>query len=398
MKILLTTLLIMTFFVACVEKNDQAPKKSTKAVKELRKKIADKKANKTVKKETKPEKPFVLPAIVAKINGVEIKKEVIEKELAREEMKYKRFKQKLSNRQKDGIARRKLQNIIDMKLIDLYAAELKITASPKEVDEQLAAVKKRFPSEEEFKKRLAENGDTEETFKKNMIERRILTTLILEKEVYGKIKVDPKKVQEVYNKDYKDGEVKARHILFKLDQAAVSKAVNAARVKAEDEYKKSGKKDDKELKKLVAKVTKEAREKAMAETKAKAKAKAVALIAKLKKDPKIDFAKLAMEISEGPSKVKGGDLGWFTRKRMVPAFSEVAFKLKKGEISGIVETRFGYHVIKVEDKRVKSFEEMKSKIEKDLRMRNRSELMNKMNEFKAMLKSKYKVEIYLKNK
>ena len=67
-----------------------------------------------------------------------------------------------------------------------------------------------------------------------------------------------------------------------------------------------------------------------------------------------DFAKVATELSKDPSG-DGGDLGWFTKDRMVPEFSEAAFKLKKGEVSDPVKTQFGWHIIKVEDVRTKSF-------------------------------------------
>ncbi len=67
-----------------------------------------------------------------------------------------------------------------------------------------------------------------------------------------------------------------------------------------------------------------------------------------------DFAKVADAVSKDPGS-KGGDLGWFTRERMVGEFSEVAFKLGKGQISDPVKTQFGWHVIKVEDTRTKPF-------------------------------------------
>ena len=67
-----------------------------------------------------------------------------------------------------------------------------------------------------------------------------------------------------------------------------------------------------------------------------------------------DFAKVATELSKDPSG-EGGDLGWFTKDRMVPEFSEAAFKLKEGEISDPVKTQFGWHIIKVEGVRTKSF-------------------------------------------
>ncbi len=67
-----------------------------------------------------------------------------------------------------------------------------------------------------------------------------------------------------------------------------------------------------------------------------------------------DFAKVADELSKDKAG-DGGDLGWFTKDRMVPEFADVAFKLKKGEISDPVHTQFGWHVIQVEDTRTKTF-------------------------------------------
>jgi len=67
-----------------------------------------------------------------------------------------------------------------------------------------------------------------------------------------------------------------------------------------------------------------------------------------------DFAKVADEVSKDPGS-KGGDLGWFSADRMVPEFSTAAFKLEKGQISDPVKSQFGWHVIKLEDKRAKTF-------------------------------------------
>jgi peptidyl-prolyl cis-trans isomerase C len=67
-----------------------------------------------------------------------------------------------------------------------------------------------------------------------------------------------------------------------------------------------------------------------------------------------DFAKVATELSKDPSG-DGGDLGWFTKDRMVPEFADAAFKLEPGQVSDPVKSQFGWHIIKVEGKRMKTF-------------------------------------------
>ncbi|MBI4586956.1 MAG: peptidylprolyl isomerase [Planctomycetes bacterium] len=80
-------------------------------------------------------------------------------------------------------------------------------------------------------------------------------------------------------------------------------------------------------------------------TKDEAKQEAAKLLDELKKEPG-KFEELAKTRSSCPSSVKGGDLGSFGRGAMTKAFEEAAFKLKKGELSGVVETEFGFHLIK----------------------------------------------------
>src|SRR5271167_1132175 len=67
-----------------------------------------------------------------------------------------------------------------------------------------------------------------------------------------------------------------------------------------------------------------------------------------------DFAKIATELSKDPAG-DGGDLGWFTKDRMVPEFADAAFKLEPGQVSDPVKSQFGWHIIKVEGKRMKTF-------------------------------------------
>jgi peptidyl-prolyl cis-trans isomerase D len=120
-------------------------------------------------------------------------------------------------------------------------------------------------------------------------------------------------------------EIRARHILFKLDPNAPEEEVEKVREKASAVLEKARRGDD--------------------------------------------FAALAKKYSEGPSAQKGGDLGYFGKGRMVKPFEEAAFKMKKGEISELVRTRFGYHIIKVEDvveARTKTLKEVRGEIKKTL--------------------------------
>ncbi len=92
-----------------------------------------------------------------------------------------------------------------------------------------------------------------------------------------------------------------------------------------------------------------------------------------------DFAEEAKKKSKDPGAANGGDLGYFTKDQMVAEFSEVAFKLDKGQISDPVHTQFGWHIIKVEDKRVKptpSYEEVKSQLENYIARRAQSQLVD----------------------
>ena len=109
---------------------------------------------------------------------------------------------------------------------------------------------------------------------------------------------------------------------------------------------------------------------ANAEAKAKAKARAEALLADARKNP-AGFADLAKQNSEDPgSAAQGGDLDWFGRGAMVKVFDDTAFALKKGEISGVVESEFGFHILRLDDVRggdKRSFESVRAEIEAEVR-------------------------------
>ena len=113
----------------------------------------------------------------------------------------------------------------------------------------------------------------------------------------------------------------------------------------------------------------------LVETEAEAKA----ILAELKNGA--DFAKLAKERSKDPGATDGGDLGYFTQDQMVPEFSQVAFKLAKGQISDPVKTQFGWHIIKVEDRRkrvIPPFDQVKGQLETYLVRKAQAEYVAKL--------------------
>ncbi len=103
-----------------------------------------------------------------------------------------------------------------------------------------------------------------------------------------------------------------------------------------------------------------------------------------------DFAELAKTRSKGPSGPRGGDLGFFRKRDMVPAFAEVAFALAPGAVSEPVQTRFGWHIIKVEARRAgagPAFEQVRDQIRSQIAQEKIAEIL-------AELRAGAKVEVY----
>ncbi|MDC7784545.1 peptidyl-prolyl cis-trans isomerase [Rhodoplanes sp. TEM] len=191
-----------------------------------------------------------------------------------------------------------------------------------------AAEAKKIPDTADFKSRLA-----------YVRSKALMETLLRDS---GKAGATTDAMQHVYQEAVKqmgeEQEVHARHILFRVADANDQKAAAAAEAKAKD------------------------------------------TLAKIKKGE--DFAKLAKDLTEDPAgKADGGDLGWFTKDQMVPEFSEAAFKLDKGQVSDPVKTSFGWHLIKLEDKRKREappFDQVKDQIETFVTRKAQIELLNKL--------------------
>jgi len=107
-----------------------------------------------------------------------------------------------------------------------------------------------------------------------------------------------------------------------------------------------------------------------------------------------DFEKLATDKSTCPSAEQGGDLGYITPGQTVPEFEKVAFSLETGEISGIVETEFGFHIIKceeIQEEHQPEFEEVKEQIENTLKSQKENAEINSLI---SQLREDSEVEIY----
>jgi peptidyl-prolyl cis-trans isomerase D len=135
---------------------------------------------------------------------------------------------------------------------------------------------------------------------------------------------------------------------------------------------------------------------APAEDKAKAKAKAEELLAQVRKNPD-SFAEVAKANSQDPgSAAQGGDLDYFEHKAMTQSFADAAFALKnKGDISGVVESEFGFHIIKLTDRRAGRtvpLAEVKPRLEEFLKQRKQRELVE---QYLLSLKAKYRVEVLI---
>ena len=206
-----------------------------------------------------------------------------------------------------------LTQMIEEELLYQASQEKDITVPEARIDEELASIKDRFPSEEEFSKALA-GIDMSQADLTRKIKRGVAIEKLLKEHVLQDVTVSEEESRAFYDQNAgmfeKPEQVQARHILIKTEDSATEAQKAEARQKIEDVRKKAVEGED--------------------------------------------FGALAQEYSEGPSNVRGGDLGYFSRGQMVKPFEDVAFALKEGEISEVVETQFGYHIIEVTDRQPSS--------------------------------------------
>jgi len=288
-----------------------------------------------------------------KVNGVGIKAVTLDTAFNNFIENQKMFGAAVKEEEKDALKKDILNELISAELLYQASQKAGLKDLSKDVDSQIENIKKGFGSEEEFLKVLKDKGVELKALKED-VKKGVYINAYLEKDVFSKlgpVSEDEKKNEYETNKDKLNmpDEVKASHILIK------------------------------------------AGEKATPEEKQKAKEKIDALRARLMSGE--DFAKLAKENSEDGSAQTGGDLGYFKKGAMVKPFEDAAFGLEKDQLSPVVETQFGYHIIKVSDKKAAhtlTYEEVSKDIEQFLLNKQKRDAINKTVED---LKKKAKIEM-----
>jgi peptidyl-prolyl cis-trans isomerase C len=248
-----------------------------------------------------------------------------------------------------------LEILINRELLYQKSRDKGIKVDEAEVANQLKTLKGQFANEDEFKSVLIKKNFTE-TMLISEIQRRLAIQQLIEKELVQGVTVSDAETKTYYDANlnaFKQPEqVRASHILIKVNPNADESQKLISRTKIEKVQKKLQEGQD--------------------------------------------FAALAKEFSEGPSSAKGGDLGYFGRGQMVKPFEEAAFALGTGGVSGIVETSFGYHLIKLIDKKPEGmmpYEEIKDKLKEYLK---EEKVSNQINLYVEGLKREAKVERFLK--
>lgn len=295
--------------------------------------------------------PAVLPDVLARVNGEPIEKAEFERALRAVEAQ---AGGPVPAERRNEIYRDVLDQLVSYHLLVQETKNRKIVVSDADLQGPLAQVKQQFPTEAEFVKALAAQNMTEASLTEQMRQDIALSKLV-ETEVRPQVKVTETEVKDFYDKNpdrFQEPEaIRASHILVKVDPSATEAQKQEARQKAEGVLK---------------------------QVKAGG-----------------DFAALAKQYSDDGSGSQGGDLNFFGRGQMVPPFETAAFALKTGETSELVESQFGYHIIKLTDRRAARTVPLADVAARIGQFLTSQQQQQKTNEFISSLRARSKVEILL---
>lgn len=291
---------------------------------------------------------------VAVVNGSVITQEEFDREVRVIRQRFADMGRPLGEFQLPALQNQVLESLISRELLYQEGRKKGSKVEEEEIKAEFRRIKERFPSEEAFKKTLSKMKLSEGDLT-SQIERGLVIQRFIDEQFAQKVKISEKETRQFYDNNpesfKKPEQVRASHILIKLDPKATESDKVAARKRIE------------EIRQRLLKGE--------------------------------DFVTLAWEYSEGPSKVKGGDLGYFKRGDMVKPFEEAAFDLKIGQLSDVVETPFGYHLIKVTEKRPETtvaYGDIQERLQKYLKD---EKVQEQVNTYVEELKGRSKVEKFL---
>ncbi len=248
------------------------------------------------------------PGLAAKVNGEGISIQLLQRTVdATTRMGYGNMTQPAAYKK---VQRQVLDQLISQELLWQEARRTGFVAAPDEVDEVVAQLRARYDSETAYRLELEKNGFTVESHRED-VKRQISVRRWAHETFVEEASVSNEEVHAFYvaneERFMRPEMVRARHVLIKLGPDADEAGEAAARQKIEE------------------------------------------ILGKAKQSA--DFATLAREFSEGPSASRGGDLGFFGPGQMVEPFETAAFALQPGEVSDVVRTKFGLHIIKLEERK-----------------------------------------------
>ena len=296
--------------------------------------------------------PANIPAVVARVNGEAIERWEFDNAVKRIEAQ---AGSPVPPDKRDEVLRNVLDQLIAFHLLAQESRARKMDVDDAAVEAQLGQIRGSFPSDQAFQQGIAAQGLTLDQVRKQTREN-LLVQKVIEAEVASKIVVQDAEINAFYQQNverFKQGDtVHASHILIALPENSTPAQ------------------------------------------KTQAKTKAQAVLKQVRGGG--DFASIARTESQDPGSAQnGGDLGFFARGQMTPAFEEAAFATRPGAISNVVETPFGFHVVKVHERRpprTAPLAEVGGQIKQFLEQGQRQQ---KLEQFVEQVRTKSKIEIFV---
>ena len=293
--------------------------------------------------------PATLPDVIARVNGQPVTKVDFDRLIKNMEMS---AGQPVPAERRDEIFRKAIDQLVTYTVLSQEVKARNVSVADAEIESNLGEMRKQFPTEQEFQKALSTRGMTLDKLRSDARVDMAINKM-MEAELASQPEATDAQVREFYDKNpdkfKQDEQVRASHILIPVDQ------------------------------------------KADAATKQKARARAEALAKQAKTGA--DFAKLAKENSSDGSAAQGGDLNFMQRGQTVANFDKALFSMQPGQISDVVETEFGFHIIKVTEKKPATtvpFEQVSPRIRDYL---TEQQKQTKAQAFIEELKKKAKIEV-----